>query len=140
MVRIALLIVVLFLVPTGCSNGTMDKNVIQSGEVGLQEATKLVEGNQYAQALPILDKCINDGGLNADLLSMALIQRARCHVDAGNTEAAAQDLERAEQGSAPPDQFHLAKGLLLRKQGKSAEASAEFAKAKKASPKIKIPQ
>lgn len=118
----------------------MDKSVIQSGEVGLQEATKLVESNQYAQALPLLEKCISDGGLNADLLSMALIQRARCYIDAGNTDAAGQDLEHAEQGAAPPEQLHLAKGLLLRKKGKSQEAAAEFAKAKKISPKIKIPQ
>lgn len=124
----------------GCSGGSMDQSVIQSSEIGLQEAIKLVEGNQYSQALPILEKCIGDGGLNADLLSIALIQRARCYIDAGNTDGAAQDLERAEQGSAPLDQFHLARGLLLRKQGKAQEASAEFTKAKKIAPKIKIPQ
>lgn len=124
----------------GCSAGSIDQSVIQSGEVGLQEAIKLVEDKHCDQALPILDKCINDGGLNADLLSMALVQRARCYVEAGNTDAAAQDLDRAEQGAAPLDQFHLAKGLLLKKQGNTAEANAEFAKAKKISPKLKIPQ
>lgn len=118
----------------------MDQSVIQSSEVGLQESIKLIEGKQCSQALPILEKCINDGGLNADLLSIALLQRARCHIDAGNLEAATQDLERAEQGTAPPDQLSLTKGLLLRKQGKTSEANAEFAKAKKISPKLKIPQ
>ena len=124
----------------GCSSSKMDQSVIQSSEVGLQEAIKLVDSNQCSQALPILDKCISEGGLNADLVSMAFVQRARCHIDAGNTDAAGKDLEQAEQGSAPPDQFHLAKGLLLKKLGKTQEANAEIAKAKKISPKIKIPQ
>lgn len=130
----------LIVVGLGCSGGSMDQNTIQSGEVGLQEAIKMVESNQCSQALPILEKSISEGGLNADLLSLALVQRARCHIEAGNTEAAAQDLDRAEQGAAPQDQFHLVKGLLLRKQGKAQEATAEFSKAKKLSPKIKIPQ
>ncbi len=67
---------VLLIVLAGCSGSKMDESVIQSSEVNLQEAIKLVEGNQCAQALPMLDKCINEGGLNADLLSTALIQRA----------------------------------------------------------------
>ncbi len=124
----------------GCSQGNVDQSVVQAGETGLQEAINLVENNQCSQALPTLNKCIEQGGLNADLLSMAFVQRARCHIDAGNTEAAAQDLERAEQGSAPAEQICLVKGLLLKKQGKTKEAAAEFSKAKKLSPKIKIPQ
>ncbi len=124
----------------GCSGSGMDESLVQSGETGLQEAIKLIESNQAGQAMPLLEKSINQGGLNADLLSMALVLRARCHIEAGNTDAAAQDLDRAEQGSAPLDQFHLTKGLLLKKLGKAQEASAEFAKAKKISPKIKIPQ
>lgn len=131
---------VLWAAAAGCSSSKMDESLIQSSEVGLQEAVKLVEGNQCSQAMPILDKCINEGGLNADLLSTALVQRARCHIDAGNTDAAGQDLERAEQGTAPLDQLYLAKGLLMKKLGKAQEANAEFAKAKKISPKLKIPQ
>lgn len=124
----------------GCSSNKMDQSLIQSSEVGLQEALKLVEDNQCSRAISILDKCINEGGLNADLLATALVQRARCHIDAGNTEAAEQDLDRAEQGAAPLDQLYLTKGLLMKQLGKAQEANTEFAKAKRISPKIKIPR
>ena len=133
-------IVFLWIASAGCSSGQVGQSVIQTGETSLQEAIKLVESNQFDQALPLLDKCINTGGLNADLLSGALVHRARCHIETGKTDEASQDLERAEQGSAPMDQLYVTKGLLLRKQGNSQGASAEFAKAKKLSPKIKIPQ
>lgn len=134
----SLSVFVLFSV-SGCSGTGLSEQAVQTGEVGLQEAIKFVDAGQCTQALPILDKCIAAGGLNADLLSTALVQRARCHVDAGNTEAADKDLQNAEQGSPPLDQFHLVRGLLYKKLGKTKQATEEFAKAKKVSPKIKIP-
>lgn len=129
----------LAIVITGCFGDGVAKDTVAAGEVGLQEASQLVDSGQYSQARPLLDKCIKDGGLNADLLAKALVLRARCHIDASNTEAAEQDLEHALQGSPPMEQYHLAKGLLLRKLGKTQEASAEIAKAKRIAPKLKVP-
>jgi tetratricopeptide (TPR) repeat protein len=123
----------------GCSGDSLSTQEVATSEVGLQKANESMEKASYSEALPLLDQCISQGGLNVDLLSDALVKRARCQIELGSLEAAQADLDRAEQGSAPLDQFHLTRGLLYRKQGKAPQAAEEFAKAKKLSPKIKIP-
>ena len=123
----------------GCgSKGSVADN--RSSQVAYDEALSLVESGSYSQALPLLDKSIASGGLSADFYASALLLRSRCFCDAGELEKAQADLDHAEQGTPSPGQYQLAKGSLLAKQGKKAEADAAFKAAKKADPTIKLPK
>ena len=112
----------------------------RSSQVAYDEALSLIDSGGYAQALPLLEKSIASGGLSADFYASALLLRSRCHCDAGDLEKAQLDLDHAEQGTPSPAQYQLAKGCLLAKQGKKAEADAAFKAAKKADPTIKLPK
>ncbi len=112
----------------------------RSSQVAFDEALGLVESGGYAQALPLLEKAIASGGLSADFYATALLLRSRCYCEAGELEKASADLEHADQGSPNPAQFQLAKGMLLAKQGKKAEADLAFKAAKRADPSIKLPK
>lgn len=123
---------------TGCGGKVPEKDN-RTAQVAFDDAIKLVESGSYSQALPLLESAISAGGLSADLYAEALLLRSRCHADAGALDKAEADLTLSEQGSPSPAKFQLAKGTLLSKQGKKAEADAAFRAAKKIDPTIKLP-
>ncbi len=132
-------LVVGLLLTTGCGpRVSVDDN--RNSQVAYDEALNWIDSGSYSQALPLLDKAIASGGLSADYFATALLMRSRCYSDAGELEKAQADLEHAEQGSPSPAQLQLAKGSLLAKQGKKAEADAAFKAAKRADPSIKLPK
>jgi tetratricopeptide (TPR) repeat protein len=124
---------------TGCS-ATIPEKDNRTAQVAFDEAIKLVETESYSQALPLLESAIATGALSADLYAEALLLRSRCHAEAGALDKAEADLTLSEQGSPSPAKFQLAKGTLLLKQGKKAEADAAFKAAKKIDPSIKLPK
>ncbi len=134
---IAILVILLSTVGCGAKVTVKDN---RSSQVAFDEALALVDSGSYVQALPLLEKSIASGGLSADFYATALLLRSRCYSDAGELEKANADLEHADQGSPNPAQFQLAKGSLLAKQGKKAEADLAFKAAKKADPSIKLPK
>ncbi|MCY2983032.1 MAG: hypothetical protein NTY15_05270 [Planctomycetota bacterium] len=124
---------------TGCGGKVPEKDN-RTAQVAFDDAVKLVETESYSQALPLLESAIATGGLSADLYAEALLLRSRCHADAGALDKAEVDLTLSERGSPSPAKFQLAKGALLSKQGKKAEADAAFKAAKKIDPTIKLPK
>ena len=124
---------------TGCGGKVPEKDN-RTAQVAFDDAVKLIETESYSQALPLLESAIATGGLSADLYAEALLLRSRCHADAGALDKAEADLTLSEQGSPSPAKFQLAKGTLLSKQGKKAEADAAFKAAKKIDPSIKLPK
>jgi tetratricopeptide (TPR) repeat protein len=125
-------------VATGCGGKVQEKDN-RTAQVAFDDAIKLVDAGSYSQALPLLDSAIASGGLSADLYAEALLLRSRCYADAGALDKAEADLSHSEQGSPSPAKFQFAKGFLLSKQGKKAEADAAFKAAKKIDPTIKLP-
>ena len=123
----------------GCGGKVPEKDN-RTAQVAFDDAVKLVEAESYSQALPLLESAIAAGGLSADLYAEALLLRSRCHADAGALDKAEADLTLSEQGSPSPAKFQFAKGTLLSKQGKKAEADAAFKAAKKIDPSIKLPK
>jgi len=123
----------------GCGGKVPEKDN-RTAQVAFDDAIQLVDAGRYSQALPLLEIAIASGGLSADLYAEALLLRSRCFSDAGDMAKAEADLTHSEQGSPNPAKFQLAKGTLLSKQGKKAEADAAFKAAKKIDPTIKLPK
>ena len=123
----------------GCG-GQVTVDSARSSQVSYDEALTLVNSGSYSQALPLLNKAIESGGLSADIYADALLLRSRCYCDAGDLEKGEADLSHAEQGTPNPAQFEIAKGTLLFKKGKKAEADAAFKAAKKIDKSAVIPK
>lgn len=121
----------------GCGNGGMSGATLKSAQEVFDQAIALESSKKYSEILPLLNKVLQDGGLNPDQLSEAYLLRARCHCEAGATTEAEKDLELAEQGAPDPASYHLTRAILLSKLNKVAESKAEMAKAIKINPKLK---
>ncbi len=122
----------------GCSS-QLSKSELQSAQTAAEKAMELERSGSYAEAFPLIDGAIAKGGLNPDQLSEAYLLRARCRCAADKLEEAERDLSFAEQGSPNPASWHFSRALLLSKQKKAAESKAEFAKAVRIDPKLKMP-
>ncbi len=131
--------VMFFALIIGCGSKVRESDN-RTAQMSFDEAVPLVDSGDYKQALPLLEKSISAGGLSADMYAVALLLRSRCYSETGDVEKAQADLDHAEQGSPNAAQLLLAKGTLLAKRGKKAEADAAFKAAKKADPSIKTPK
>ncbi len=136
---VTLLCLGLGLAMAGCK-GSVSESSHRNAQVAFDEASTLVQSADYAGALPLLEKAIGAGGLPADVYADALLLRSRCYAQTGDLQKAEEDLNHAEQGSPNPAQFQIAKGTLLLKQGKKAEADAAFKNAKKLDKNAVIPK
>jgi tetratricopeptide (TPR) repeat protein len=123
---------------SGCGGG-MASSELQSAQSAAEKAAELEKSGNYAEAFPLVDSALSKGALNPDQLSEAYLIRARCHCDAGRLEEAERDMSFAEQGSPNPASWHFSRAILLAKQKKTAESRAEFAKAVRIDPKLKMP-
>lgn len=136
-----LLVISMFFVPSlGCGGPKGDPVSVANSEAGYTEAKTMVLDGNYEPALPKLEAAISGGGLGPDLYAEALLLRAQCYAMTGKPEQAAADMEKAEQGSPSEAMIELTKGVILEKQGKSAESKAAFAKAKRMDPTLKLPK
>lgn len=122
----------------GCSNG-LSKSQLESAQAASEKASELEKSGSYAEALPLIDAAISKGGLNPDQLSEAYLLRARCSCALDKLEDAERDVGFAEQGSPNPASWHFTRAILFAKQKKSADSKAEFAKAVRIDPKLKMP-
>ena len=127
------------LVLPGCGGGIATSQ-LQSAQLAAEKAAELEKSGSYAEAFPLIDGAITNGGLNPDQLSEAYLIRARCHCAAGKLQEAERDISFAEQGAPNPASWHFSRAILLAKQNNSAESKAEFAKAVRIDPKLKMPQ
>ena len=125
----------------GCGRKEIPKDIVSGAEGSYQEAVTLVANNAFAEALPLLDKALGEGGgLNPDLISEAYVMRARCHAELGNLDKADADVNEAEKGAGDLAQLLLVHGIIANKRGDSAKAESSFSRAKEIDPNIKIPQ
>ncbi len=122
----------------GCGDGA-GEDVVRSAQVSLDEALAKEASGDLPNALQAIDAALSNGGLDPDQLAEGYLLRARCYCASGELDKAQADLEAADQGAPNPAKLHLTRGMLLDKQGKAAEAKAEYSLAKKADPSIKIP-
>ncbi|MEQ1829014.1 MAG: hypothetical protein ABL921_23830 [Pirellula sp.] len=131
-------ILVLVVLP-GCGGGQMSESQLRSAQESLEKASELERNGSHADALPLVDAALTKGGLNPDQLSEAYLVRSRCYSLSGKPDLAQKDIESAEQGSPNPASLSFAKAILLAKQNKPTESKAEFNKAVKIDPKLKMP-
>jgi tetratricopeptide (TPR) repeat protein len=124
---------------SGCGRDGMSKSQLQSAQEAAEKAAELEKTGSFKEALPLIDKAISQGGLNPDQLSEAYLLRARCNCDGGNLEQAEKDIAMAEQGSPNPSSWHYSRAILFAKKNKISESKAEFSKAQKIDPKLKMP-
>ena len=126
---------------SGCGAAAVEGETIASAQQSYDSASEAFAAGDYATARTALDQALaNASGLNPDILVDALLKRSICLSVAGELDAAAADIAQAEQGATDMAQVHVARGVLLSKQGDEAGAKSEFASAKKADPKVVIPQ
>lgn len=124
----------------GCGGPKGDPVSVANSEAGYTEAKTMVLDGSYEPALPKLEAAISGGGLGPDLYVEALLLRAQCYAMTGKLELAEADMTKAEQGSPSEALMELTKGVILEKQGKSAESKAAMAKAKRLDPTLKLPK
>ncbi|MCU0721416.1 MAG: hypothetical protein MUC83_17020 [Pirellula sp.] len=124
----------------GCGGPKGDPVSVATSEAGYTEAKNMVLDGSYELALPKLEASIAGGGLGPDLYVEALLLRAQCYAMTGKLEQAEADLAKAEQGSPSEALIELTKGVILEKQGKSAESKTALAKAKRLDPTLKLPK
>ncbi|MFN7874614.1 MAG: tetratricopeptide repeat protein [Pirellula sp.] len=135
-----LVISIVFAPCLGCGGPKGDPVSVANSEASYTEAKTMVLDGNYEPALPKLEAAIAGGGLGPDLYVEALLLRAQCYATSGQLDQAAADMEKAEQGSPSEAMIELTKGVILEKQGNSAESKAAFAKAKRLDPTLKLPK
>lgn len=131
--------VLLTLALAGCGSG-MSKSQLQESQSAAEKAAELEKSESYAEALALVESAISGGGLNPDQLADAYLLRSRCHSMTGKLEEAQRDIEAAEQGAPNPARFHFSRAILFLKQNKAAESKAEFTKASRIDPSLKMPR
>ena len=139
MSKLVCMMISVCLVLPGCGRG-VDVAELQAAQTAAEKAAELEKSGSYAEAFPLIDGAITKGGLNPDQLSEAYLIRSRCHCAAGKLVEAERDLGFAEQGAPNPASWHFSRAILLGKQNKASESKAEFAKAARIDPKLKMPQ
>ncbi|HMO85405.1 MAG TPA: hypothetical protein PKC18_10850 [Lacipirellulaceae bacterium] len=70
-------------------------------------------------------------GLGPDAYCDAAIRRAACWAAAGKYDEALAELQTQEESGGPPDQIDVARSFVYRKQGKTGEAQAALARARR---------
>lgn len=138
MTKFSWMVMAACLLLTGCGSD-LSKSDLQSAQTAAEKAIELEKAGSYAEAFPLVNEAITKGGLNPDQLSEAYLLRARCYCAADKLEDAQRDLGFAEQGSPNPSSWHFSRAILLAKQKKTSESKAEFAKAVRIDPKLKMP-
>lgn len=124
----------------GCGGSEMTRSALQSVQAAAEKAAELEASGGYAEALPLIDGSIKQGGLNPDQLAEAYLLRARCLCEVGMLQEAERDLAAAELGSPSPASWHFSRAILLAKQNKAIESKSEFAKAIRIDPRLKMPK
>ena len=95
------------------------------------------EKQNYQVAKDHFQMAVDSGLLNSDVLVNALIQLAVADAALGNLDEASKTLDRAARGAPSADQLLAAQSFILAKQGKTREAKAAWAKAKKINRRVK---
>jgi Flp pilus assembly protein TadD len=127
----------LLLAFSGCGGGQVAPTSVASGESDFEQGKTLVSSGDHAGALTKLDNAVKGGSLNADLHCEALLYRAQCLAMTGKVDEANADIDAASAGSPSEALVEYTKGVVLDKQGKSAESKAAFAKAGRLDPSLK---
>jgi len=132
--RFLLLLAGIILLAEGCArpNLTPHRAAVESSYA---DAIHAMKDNRFHDAMPYLDRVVSNAAVSPDMLADALIRRAVCRADAGDTAAALRDLEQAAP-EAPPDVLWIARSFVLDKAGRTAESSAALQMAKGINPQI----
>lgn len=124
----------------GCGQGTVveEQQALDAQAAYDAGLSAFADGN-LGQARSHFDAALTGSGLSVDCLVDAQLKRSMCAAADGDFDTAQADLDEAAQGVMDEPQLHVARGFLLAKQGKQAEAEAEFSKAKQINPRVEIP-
>lgn len=124
----------------GCGPAEVGTNKRQDSLTAFEKGLEQEQSGNSAEALKLAEQSLSGGGLSPDHLAQAYLLRSRCRSLAGDVAGAESDLELAEQGSPSDALLHWTKATLLDAKGKASEAKAEYAKAAKLDPSIKLPK
>lgn len=130
---------ILLLLAAGCRQ-EISSSQVASAQEGLGKARQLITDGDFEAALPLVGRAVDDPGLDADQYVEAVVLRARCYAETGEIEKAKADLAEAEQGDPDQALLHLTRGVILLRQGDTAESKREFSKAKRLNPSLTIPK
>jgi len=82
----------------------------------LAKADEAFGAKKYADAIPMYDETLAKGGVQADVLAQAYLNRAVCKIETGDFPGAEADLSMAEQGGAVGDDYAEAQKRLKEKK------------------------
>lgn len=128
-----------FLIASGCQSSSAKPTEIARSESAYEQGANAFKSGNYSLACDEFTKAIDAPGLNPDLLIDALLKRSRCLSELREFDNAEIDVDRAEKAASEMDKVFLARSFLLKKQGDSAGARAEFEKARQIDPQAVQP-
>jgi len=138
---LVVLATLLMLGTLGCGGSVVQEDTIATAQNDYDQAVAAFDEENYPQARILLDQALdNAAGLNPDIYVDALLKRSICLSMAEEFEAAAADINEAEQGATDMAEVFVARGVMFSKQGDDTKAKAEFANAKKLDSNIRIPK
>jgi len=105
-------------------------------EESLNAGLQAYQSKDFETAAAQLKQACDAGTLILDLQIDARLKRAVALAHLGQFDVALGELAELEKGAPHLEHVYAARSFVFKKQGKQAEALAEFARAKKLSPSI----
>ena len=103
-------------VVAGCQSNQANPATMQTNYASLAQADEAYAAKNYSVALKHYDESISSGLIQPDVQAEALVKRAVCRMETGDSAGATDDLSRAEQGGAAGDEFENARKRLVAKK------------------------
>jgi Tfp pilus assembly protein PilF len=136
--RFVLVLMLALLAGGGCGrSGKQLEQVRVDANQRFREATDAFESKDYATAATKFDEVVENGGVNADLYVIAMLKRSLAWAATGNFDQAHAGLDELEAGAPDLDQILAARSTVFAQQGKTSEARAALAKAKRINRRIR---
>jgi tetratricopeptide (TPR) repeat protein len=123
------------LIAAGCGDQVTPARRVDAQSAADQAKQATVQ-KDYAAAEAAWTKAVSAGTLDPDQLVNAMIQRAVCRARLKKFNDALADLDSIKDVTPNLDEYHVARSFVLRAQGNSGQAQAEFAKARRLNPSI----
>lgn len=115
----------------GCSGSADSRSETRrDAHAAFAAGEQALAAGDYAQAFSELSSAVEAGGLNPDAFAAAELQIALALGGLDRYAEAYEKLDRLEAGAPNVDEVHAARSAILTREGKTAEAQAELAKAR----------
>jgi tetratricopeptide (TPR) repeat protein len=127
------------LASSGCSGGAPAETYV-TAQTSFDAGLESMQTGNHAQAVEQFTAAIDAGGLTADLLETALVQRAVARAEAGDPATALLELDAAQARVSNVAAVHQGRARVHFLKGDKSLAKSEFQRAQSLNRTLKAPQ